>query len=97
MHNNDVTDRTCSIYRARGHDNGQECSAMNICRNCNPGEACFVPDEYLVYGVDEYDHVVGEQDMMQEVAQRGPIACDIAVPEALEEYTGGIFCDETGD
>jgi cathepsin X len=70
---------------------------MNICRNCSPGEACFVPDEYLVYGVDEYDHVVGEQNMMQEIAQRGPIACDIAVPEALEEYTGGIYCDDTGD
>ena len=70
---------------------------MNICRNCSPGEACVVPDEYLVYGVDEYDHVVGEQNMMQEIAQRGPIACDIAVPEALEEYTGGIYCDDTGD
>lgn len=35
--------------------------------------------------------------MMQEIAQRGPIACGIAVPDALENYTGGIFCDETGD
>jgi cathepsin X len=70
---------------------------MQICRNCSPGEACVVPDEYLVYGVDEYGEVSGEQNMMQEIAQRGPIACGIAVPEALEEYTGGIFCDETGD
>ena len=35
--------------------------------------------------------------MMQEIYQRGPIACDIAVPESLEEYTGGIYCDDTGD
>ena len=97
MTTNEVTDRTCSIYRARGHDNGQECSAMQICRNCSPGEACVVPDEYLVYGVAEYGEVSGEENMMQEIAQRGPIACGIAVPEALEEYTGGIFCDETGD
>lgn len=34
---------------------------------------------------------------MQELAQRGPIACGIAVPDALETYTGGIFCDDTGD
>ena len=98
MANNEVTDETCSIYRARGLDNGQECSAMNVCRNCNPGEACFVPDQYLVYGVDEFGHVSGEENMMQEIAQRGPIACGIAVPEKLEnDYTGGIFCDETGD
>lgn len=35
--------------------------------------------------------------MMQEIYQRGPIACGIAVPDALESYTGGIFKDETGD
>jgi len=40
---------------------------MNVCRNCNPGEACFVPDEYRVYGVDEYDLVSGEENMMQEI------------------------------
>jgi len=44
MATNEITDETCSIYRARGHDNGQVCSAMNVCRNCSPGEACFVPD-----------------------------------------------------
>ena len=97
MANNEATDRTCSIYRAHGLDNGEVCSAMNICRNCNPGEACFVPDEYLVYQVDEFDSVSGEEAMKQEIAQRGPIACDIAVPQALDDYTGGIYCDETGD
>merc|ERR1719464_953857 len=97
MSKNEVTDRTCSIYRARGLDNGQECSPMNVCRNCNPGEACFIPDEYYVYGVDQFGEVSGEENMMQEIAQRGPIACGIAVPDALEEYTGGIYCDETGD
>jgi hypothetical protein len=39
-----------------------------------------VPDEYLVYQVDEFDTVAGEEAMKQEIAQRGPIACDIAVP-----------------
>ena len=97
MSENEVTDETCSIYRARGYDNGQVCSSMVKCRNCNPGEACFVPDQYLVYGVEEYGNINGEEAMKQEIAQRGPIACDVAVPEALETYTGGIFCDTTGD
>lgn len=35
--------------------------------------------------------------MMQEIYQRGPIACGVAVPDALETYTSGIFNDKTGD
>jgi cathepsin X len=35
--------------------------------------------------------------MMQEIYQRGPIACGIAVPDSLEEYTSGIYQDTTGD
>jgi len=80
MANNEVTDETCSIYMGRGLDNGQTCSSMIKCRNCNPGEACFVPDQYLVYNVDEYDVLEGEENMKQEIYQRGPISCGIAVP-----------------
>ena len=64
MAKNEVSDRTCSIYQARGLDNGQKCSAMEHCRNCNPGEACFVPDEYKVYSADQYGNVKGEDNMM---------------------------------
>lgn len=35
--------------------------------------------------------------MMQEIYQRGPIACGVAVPPAMENYTSGIFEDKTGD
>jgi len=35
--------------------------------------------------------------MMQEIYQRGPIACGIADPQSLKDYTGGIYIDETGN
>jgi len=35
--------------------------------------------------------------MMNEIYQRGPIVCGIAVTQALENYTGGVFNDTTGD
>ena len=35
--------------------------------------------------------------MMQEIFQRGPIACGVAVPDALEDYKSGVFVDTTGD
>ena len=97
MHRNEVTDETCSIYQARGHDNGIECAPINVCKNCNPNQPCFVPDTYNVYKVGEFGEVKGEEAMMQEIYQRGPIACGIAVPDSLEEYTGGIYEDTTGD
>jgi len=59
MHDNEITDETCSIYRARGHDNGVECSPMVKCQNCMPNKPCFVPDEYKIYQVDEFGMVEG--------------------------------------
>lgn len=35
--------------------------------------------------------------MKQEIYQRGPIACGIAVTQAMENYTDGVFEDESGD
>lgn len=34
--------------------------------------------------------------MMNEIMQRGPISCSIAVPASLEDYTYGIYYDQTG-
>jgi cathepsin X len=53
IHDNKVTDETCSLYSARGHDNGRKCSSIEICKNCNPNEPCFVPDTYYEYGISE--------------------------------------------
>lgn len=64
MHNNNITDETCSIYQAKGHDNGLSCSSINVCKDCHPHEPCFVPDQYYVYGVDEFGTVNGEEAMM---------------------------------
>jgi len=68
-----------------------------MCRNCDPHEPCFIPDEYKVYGVEEFAHFEGEEAMMQEIYQRGPIACGIAVTQDMENYTSGIFNDPTHD
>lgn len=97
MHHHEATDRTCSIYQARGHDDGIVCSAMEKCRNCSPGDACVVPPQYRVYKTEKYGKVSGEENMKQQIYQLGPIACGISVPQSLEDYTGGIYCDTTGD
>ena len=61
MHKNEVTDETCSIYRARGHDNGEECSSIIKCETCDHDTLkCYTPDSYKVYHTDEYGKVTGE-------------------------------------
>merc|ERR1719454_1756887 len=52
MHQNEVTDETCSIYRARGHDNGAKCSQQIMCENCSPTKGCWNQDNYKVYRAD---------------------------------------------
>jgi hypothetical protein len=67
IHENYITDETCSIYRARGWTNGIGCSPMNICRDCKPNEACFIPSEYATYKVDEFGFRHGEEAIMNEL------------------------------
>lgn len=97
LHFNEGTDETCSIYQARGHDNGLECSPIVKCKDCHPGEPCFIPAEYNVYKVNDFGLFHGEDKMLQELYQYGPFACSIAVTDELRNYKGGIFEDKTGD
>lgn len=96
IHNNNITDETCSPYQAYGHDNGIGCTAEIKCKNCLPGKGCWAQERAKIYGVNEYGDVVGEEDMINEIYQRGPITCAIAVTQELINYTGGIFEDKTG-
>ena len=101
---NGITDETCSIYRARGHDNGVPCSAVEVCETCDTH--CYQPKHFYKYTVAEYGDVGShwfdgvksqERAMMAEIYHRGPISCGIAVTQALVNFTGGhVFKDETG-
>lgn len=105
IHKNGITDETCSIYQARGHDNGLPCSAVEICETCDTH--CYQPKHYYKYGIDEYDDVraaimddtpeLEEKAMKAEIFHRGPISCGISVTQELVNFTGsGIFYDKTG-
>jgi len=63
---------------------------------------CWFPSNYSIYSVNQYDYVnytlPAETAMMNEIYQRGPIACGVAVPAALLNWTGnGVFVDTTGE
>ena len=93
---NNITDETCSPYQANGHDMNVQCNSMIKCKNCQPGKGCFAQPRAKIYGVEDYGQVITEEGIMNEVLQRGPVSCEIAITQELDDYTGGIFKDETG-
>ena len=98
MAENGITDETCAIYVARGHDNGMPCSKVSRCETCWPETGCYRPQHYFTYYVDEYGDVTGddmELAMRTEIYNHGPISCAISVTDELVSYTGGIFTDLT--
>jgi len=88
---NGLPDETCQNYEALNH----ECSAMNICRDCQPGSGCTAVEKPPLWYVEEYGKVTGVQNMMAEIYARGPIGCTIADPSSLKAYTGGLYNDTT--
>ena len=55
--------------------------------NCAPGKGCSPVQSFAKYFADEYNTISGEQAMMNEIYQRGPISCTIAVTDEFEKYT----------
>lgn len=49
-----------------------------------------------MYTIEGYAKLEGEEAMMQEIYQRGPISCSLASTPEFRNYTGGIFHDLTG-
>jgi len=90
---NGITDDTCQNYQAKD----LTCEAINICMDCNPSTGCFAVENPKSYHITQHGQVAGEEAMMQEIYARGPIAATVAVPDAFENYSGGVFNDLTGD
>ena len=70
-----------------------------MCETCSPdAPICSPVQSYPSFSVREYGMVVGESDMMKEIAARGPIACAMCVtPEFLAfKAPGQIFKDNSG-
>ena len=89
-----ITDESCSPYVAAD----KECSALSLCGDCspNPLRGCYPVTPSTIFRVAEHGQAYGEEQMMAEIAARGPIVCGMCVTEAFERYSGGTFHDDSG-
>jgi len=49
-----------------------------------------------MYNIDQYGSVAGEEAIMNELYNRGPLACGMAANDDFVAYKGGIYYDSTG-
>lgn len=69
---------------------------MTICQECDSNGKCWAREKAKIYGISEYGFISGEDAMIKEIINRGPIVCNIAVTDELHAYDGGIFKDYSG-
>lgn len=105
-----ATTETCNRYVAQGwYKTGRTCRSKasggdgySDCYTCAPDSGC-APVPHQSYGIDEFGEIKGSgsnpqavDQMKAEIFARGSIMVSIAVTDAFENYTGGVFSDPTG-
>lgn len=87
-HARGIPSETCNNYVAKN----QDCTPFNECGTCMPNACWPIPEgEYKRWKVSEYGRVSGREQMMAEIATRGPIACGVMVTQKFLNYTGGVY------
>jgi len=51
IHENSISDETCSLYQSKGWSNGLECSDLIKCSDCNAKDGCWEVKDYDTYTV----------------------------------------------
>ena len=96
IHQYGITDETCMPYQ--GVDNskwGEVPVEDQLCWQCDEDGSCgFVNG--TVHHISQYGSLVGVEQMMSEIYNRGPIACSVyAHTPTFADYKSGIIMDKT--
>lgn len=95
IHDYGITDETCMPYKGVDFSTWGELPLQDtMCWQCNRNGTCGFVNASKTY-VSEYGTLKGEAEMMNEIYNRGPIACSLfAHSPAFENYKSGIISDE---
>ncbi|KII74008.1 Cathepsin Z [Thelohanellus kitauei] len=85
-----IPDETCNIYW--GVD--AECDHTRKCILCRDGY-CEGVEKFKSYTITSYGVVTGEEEMMEEIMQNGPISCQMHAPKDFFNYTDGVLIQKT--
>lgn len=69
-----TVEESCQAYVGLG--SGRECTPMNTCMNCDPGDTpCYPITNYTRFFASEYGTVRGIDNIKAEIVTRGPVVC----------------------
>lgn len=108
MHDHGLPDESCQVYNATDHKkygkHATKCPAHAVCMNCMPTEengpySCWAVKRPIMYYVSSWGVLdKGEEAMISEIYNRGPIVCGIACPENFTyNYHAGVWKDDKKD
>jgi len=87
---NTIPDVTCQQYVAKDGN----CSAIDVCMNCDYQTGCYAVENYPKYTISEYGRVIGDENIQKEIMARGPVACYINA-NCISDYSGGVNMYDT--
>lgn len=96
IHEYGITDETCMPYLGVDTSHwGEVAVEEQLCWQCVADGSCGFVNGTL-YRISQYGSLIGEAAMMNEIYNRGPIACSLyAHTPAFSDYNSGIITDKT--
>jgi cathepsin X len=101
MHRYGIVDDSCQPFVGLNWLHGFSVAGMvdpekvreHQCFECDWNGVCDFRSEHVeLYFAEEFGQVTGEQEMMNEIATRGPIACSLnSDAVSFDQYHGGII------
>ena len=88
--NGGIPDVTCQYYEAKN----KECSAINTCMNCDPDNGCYAQTSFSKITISQYGSSKGDNEIMQEIATRGPVSAYLNA-NCILDYKSGINMYDT--
>jgi cathepsin X len=92
VYKNGIPDVTCQQYQAKN----MACNDMNTCMTCDHDASvgCYPITSYPKITVSEYGTARGDDEIMSEIYNRGPVSAYINA-ECIETYTSGVNMYDT--
>lgn len=89
-----ITDDTCMPYM--GLTSSFTTFECQMCRTCTLDGSCSVVKDPKKFKIGSWGMVSGEEEILNEIFQRGPVACYMySHSEEYTKYKGGIIVDPT--
>ena len=90
---NYLTDESCAPYLAMDFSDGNTCTEMAVCKECNKQGKCWVPEKYNKYNILNHGNIPARdtEALMREVYTNGPVICALNDGPIISYFGDKVF------